>query len=273
MHPDLFHIGPLTVHSYGTLIVIGFLMGLALIRYRANQYNTPYEKIVDLAFGLLITGFIGAKLFHWLIIPSGFIRDMSLLFSDPLAFAKNLGNGFEFFGGIAVGVVFFVWYCRKHGLDHLKVLDLITPAVPLAHAFGRLGCFMAGCCYGKTCELPWAVTFNDPHSLARPLGVPLHPTQLYESLLLFVLTAVLLGNEHRIVRIKGRMISAYILGYTVIRFAVEFFRGDDRGTIKAINMTGTQIIALCIAAGAIIWLIRLNRLNREATSAQNNNHS
>ncbi|HPQ38936.1 MAG TPA: prolipoprotein diacylglyceryl transferase, partial [bacterium] len=178
MHPDLFDIGPFTVHSYGTLIVIGFLMGLALIRFRTRYARIPYEKIVDLSFGLLITGFIGAKLFHWLIIPSGLIRDFSLLFENPMEFIKNLGNGFEFFGGIAVGVVFFYRFCRRHALDPLVTLDVITPAIPLAHAFGRLGCFMAGCCYGEQCDLPWAVTFNDPHTLA-PRGVALHPTQLY----------------------------------------------------------------------------------------------
>lgn len=264
MHPDLFSIGPLTVHSYGFMIVIGFLFGLGLIRMRAPRFNIEAEKCIDLAFGLLLGGFVGAKLFHWLIIPSGFLADMQLLFSEPVSFIKNLGNGFEFFGGIVTGVVYFIWYTKKHKLPRLEVLDLITPSIPLAHAFGRLGCFMAGCCYGKPCELPWAVSFHHPHTLA-PQHVHLHPTQLYEALLLVVLVGVLLLSERIFRNISGRLVSVYILGYTIIRFIVEYFRGDDRGIISGVNLSGTQIIALVIAAGSIGWLWWLHR--REKTSA------
>ena len=260
MHPDLFSIGPLTVHSYGTLIVLGFLCGLGLIKLRSEKYNIPYDKCADLSFGLLITGFMGAKVFHWLIIPSGLVRDMKTLISDPVDFVKNLGNGFEFFGGIAIGVLFFIWFTKRHNLPRLKLLDLLVPSIPLAHMFGRFGCFLAGCCYGKPCHGACCVVFNDPHSLA-PQGVSLHPTQLYEAVLLLVLTGLLLGFERHITRIHGRMISFYILGYTVVRFAVEYFRGDDRGTIPGLPLTGTQLIAILLAAGAVYWLIHLHKHN------------
>ncbi|MBN1297983.1 prolipoprotein diacylglyceryl transferase [bacterium] len=269
MHPDLFSIGPFTVHSYGTMIVIGFLMGLLVIRIRASQVNISKDLMMDLAFGLLIAGFIGAKFFYWLVIPSSFVADARLLVSDPLGFIKNLGNGFEFFGGIASGVFYFLWYSRRHHLDRSTVLDLLTPSVPLAHAFGRIGCFMAGCCYGRQCSASWAVTFNDPHTLA-PRGVPIHPTQIYESVLLFILTAALLRFDRQIKRIPGRMVSVYILGYTIIRFIVEYFRGDNRGQLPGTILSGTQIIALCIAAGATIWLIYLYRNHRGLNGSNNN---
>ena len=181
-----------------------------------------------------------------------------MLISEPIVFLQNLGSGFEFFGGIATGILFFIWFTRKHNLPGVTVLDLIVPSIPLAHAFGRLGCFMAGCCYGKSCALPWAVTFTDPHTLA-PMHVPLHPTQLYELILLVVLTVFLLTGEKIITRVPGRMVSIYILGYTVIRFVVEHFRGDDRGTIPGIHLTGTQIISILIAFGALFWLWFVNR--------------
>ncbi|MBN1879489.1 prolipoprotein diacylglyceryl transferase [bacterium] len=253
MHPDLFHIGPLTIHSYGTMIVIGFIAGLAIIRMRVKHYDIAFDKAVDLAFGLLLWGFVGAKLFYWLIIPVEFIDSFKLLSTDPVGWLKNLGNGFEFFGGIVAGVLFFRYFCKKHNLRSRSVLDLVTPAVPLAHAFGRIGCFLAGCCYGKTCSHSWAVVFTDPHSLA-PRHSPLHPTQLYESFLLFVLTSVLLATEKKIARIPGRMISFYLVGYTLIRFIVEYFRADDRGFLPGLQLTGTQLIAIFVAAGAIVWL-------------------
>jgi phosphatidylglycerol---prolipoprotein diacylglyceryl transferase len=263
MHPELFRIGPVPIHAYGTLIVIGFVLGLAVIRIRIKSYNVAFDTIVDLSFGVLISGFVGAKLFHWLIIPSDFIHDMSLLVSTPINFAKNLGSGFEFFGGIVTGVLYFYYFCRKHSLDKKRVLDLITPAVPLAHAFGRLGCFMAGCCYGRDApDLPWAVVFSDPNSLG-PLNRPLHPTQLYEAVLLMILAVSILLAEKRIIAVPGRMISVYILGYTVIRFIVEYFRGDDRGFIPLINLSGTQVISIVVAAGAVFWLIKTHRAHAE----------
>jgi len=261
MHPDLFQIGPLTVHSYGTLIVTGFLLSLFLMKLRVDRYGIAYDKCVDLSFGLLLAGFVGAKVFYWLIIPSGFINDMGILFSEPVTFLKHLGQGFEFFGGIVGGIVFFVYFTTKHKIPKMLILDLITPSIPLAHAFGRIGCFMAGCCHGRACALPWAVTFTDPHSLA-PLNIALHPTQLYESFLLFILTAILLLSEKMITRVHGRMISLYILGYTIIRFTVEHFRGDNRGTIQSVNISGTQIISIIIAFGALFWLWHVNRKNK-----------
>jgi len=257
MHPELFKIGPLTVHFYGTLIVVGFLAALGLIKLRVKHYGIPFDKAVDLMFGLLIWGFVGAKIFQWIIIPSEFLADIQLLFTHPVNFVKNLGNGFEFFGGIFTGVIYFTWFCRKHSLNYTKTLDLLAPAIPFAHAFGRIGCFMAGCCFGKPNSSCCAVVFTDPKSLA-PLHVPLHPTQLYESVLLFVLTAFLLLEEKRLTRVSGRMISIYILGYTVIRFFVEYFRADNRGIIPGVNLSGTQVISLIVAAGAIVWLRKVH---------------
>lgn len=260
MYPELFRIGPIPVYSYGTLIVIGFIAALGIIRLRIRQYALPFETITDLAFGLLIWGFVGAKLFHWIILPRDFLYDMDLLFSSPGIFVKNLGNGFEFFGGIFSGVVFFTYFCRRHKLPVKETLDLITPAIPLAHMFGRFGCFMAGCCYGKAApDLSWAVVFTHPKTLA-PAYTPLHPTQLYEAVLLFVLTVSLLFFEQYIRKLPGRMISFYILGYTIIRFIVEYYRADNRGIIPGVPLSGTQIIAIFVAIAAGTWLLHVYKV-------------
>jgi phosphatidylglycerol---prolipoprotein diacylglyceryl transferase len=261
MYPELFRIGPIPVYSYGTLIVIGFLAALGIIRLRIRKYALPFEKIIDLAFGLLIWGFVGAKFFHWIIIPGDFLYDVELLFSSPGTFVKNLGNGFEFFGGIFSGVLFFTYFSRRHKLPVKETLDLITPAIPLAHMFGRFGCFMAGCCYGKPApDLSWAVVFAHPKTLAPP-HIPLHPTQIYEAVLLFILTVSLLLFEQKIRHIPGRMISFYILGYTVIRFLVEYYRADNRGIIPGVPLSGTQIIAMFAAAGSGFWLLHVHKAN------------
>ncbi|MGB4098496.1 MAG: prolipoprotein diacylglyceryl transferase [bacterium] len=259
MCPELLRIGPISIYSYGTMIVLGFIAGLGLIRLRIKKYPLAFETVVDLSFGLLIWGFIGAKLFHWLIIPQDFLYDTKLLFSSPIMFLKNLGNGFEFFGGIFSGVLFFVFFCRRRKVSMKTALDLISPSIPLAHMFGRFGCFMAGCCYGKPApDLPWAVVFTHPKTLA-PQNVSLHPTQLYEAGLLLILTALLLIFEPRLRKIEGRMVSFYILGYTIIRFVVEYYREDDRGTIPDFPLSGTQIIAICIAIAALFWLFYVHR--------------
>lgn len=269
MCPELLQIGPFTIYSYGTMIVVGFIVALGIIRLRIKSYPMAFEKIVDLSFGLLIWGFIGAKLFHWLINPHDFLTDMKLLFSSPLEFIKNLGNGFEFFGGIFFGVLFFVFFCRRHKLPLKTTLDLISPAIPLAHMFGRFGCFMAGCCFGKPApNLPWAIVFTHPKTLA-PSNIPLHPTQLYEAFLLLFLTVLLLAFEQRLRMVEGRMISFYILGYTIIRFVVEYYRMDNRGIIPGFPLSGTQIMALCIAIAALFWLRFVHRSNSEGKDKQN----
>ncbi len=256
MHPNLINIGPFTVRSYGTMIVLGFFIGLWLIKRRARNYGIPWEKCVDLAFYLLLGGIIGSKIFYWLILPDYFLYDMKLITDDPIEFIKNFGSGFEFFGALFSGVIVFLIYTSRNQLPRLHTLDLLTPSIPLAHAFGRIGCFLAGCCYGRECSYTWSIIFNHPDSLA-PQGIALHPTQLYESALLLLLTGLLLLSESYLRKKPGMMLPAYVIGYTVIRFIVEYFRGDPRGSVG--RMTMTQLVAILAAVIASISIFCLSR--------------
>jgi len=256
MHPDLFQIGPLTVRAYGTMIVLGFFLGISLVRLRSKKYMMKWDDCLDLSFYLLLAGIVGGKLFYWLILPANFNSEMELLFSNPMRFLQNLGSGFEFFGSLFVGILTFILFVRRRRMPLLKTLDLFAPAMPLVHAGGRIGCFLAGCCFGKECNHWWAVTFNDPNTLAPP-GIPLHPTQLYESICLLILVGILLVIEKWVSKIEGRMISLYVIGYTVIRFIVEYFRADARGSAMGGTLSMTQVLAIFAAVIAVTVYIFL----------------
>ncbi len=271
MHPDLISIGPFTIHSYGLMIVIGYFAGLGIIRMRCDRYGFRWPVAMDLSFYLLLFGVLGAKLLFWIIFPSDFIADMQLIVSDPREFVTRFGGGFVFFGGLFAGAIVLYYYVRKYDLRLRHTIDLLTPAVPFAHAFGRIGCFLAGCCYGKECDLPWAVTFTNPKTLA-PFGIPLHPAQLYESAFLFALTSLLLILESRITRVPGRMLPTYVLSYTIWRVFVELFRGDPRGTFLQTGLTTTQAVAMIAAGLSIVALIFLTR-NEALLDARHTNRT
>ena len=174
----------------------------------------------------------------------------------------DIRYGFVFFGGLIVAVTGALWYMYRKHLPLLKTSDFLIVGVPLGHALGRIGCFLAGCCYGKPTTLPWGVRFTDPHALVAPelLNVPLHPTQLYEAgfnFLLFLLLHYVSQKPHK----DGKILVLYVWCYALMRFGIEFLRGDFRGGFLW-GMSPSQVISLGVAGIAIwIWIKYL----REAT--------
>ncbi len=162
-------------------------------------------------------------------------------------------------------VSFLVWppssiYIYRHHMALWVTLDIMAVAMPLGQFIGRLGCFMAGCCYGKECHLPWAVTFNNPDTLGL-VGVPVHPTQLYESFLSLGVFFFLLWLRHR-QKFPGQILGSYLLLAGAVRFFVEFFRGDDRGPVLWLGMPSTQVIALGLALAAALFLLWRSRATK-----------
>jgi len=254
MHPVLIRIGPLTIHTYGVLIAIGFILGLALAVRQAKKQGIPADKIVDLGFYMLIAAIIGSRLFFVLVEAGPFLR-------NPLDIFKIWQGGLVFYGGVIFAIPVAIWYAKKKGLDIWGAADIFAPSLAIGHAIGRLGCFSAGCCYGEHAEnIPWAVTFTNPDSLAR-LGIPLHPTQLYESageFMNFIILIVLRKHQS----FKGQLFWTYLLIYSVIRFIVEFFRGDEiRGFIFG-NISISQGISflLFISAFTAILIFRKKKI-------------
>ena len=249
MHPLLFEIGPFPIYTYGVLVAAGFLLGLGLAVRQGRKEGVPSHKITDLGFYILLSAIVGSRLLFILINASHYSR-------NPLEIFKIWEGGLVFYGGLIFAIPTALWYVKKSALSVWNTGDLFAPSIAVGHAIGRIGCFFAGCCYGKPAEgLPWAVTFTDPQSLAR-IGVPLHPTQLYESFGEFTIF-ILLITLRRYKSFQGQLFLTYILLYSVLRFIVEFYRGDPgRGFLDShLSLSqGISILAFLVAVAGLIVL-------------------
>jgi len=228
MHPILIKLGPLTIASYGFLFALGVLLGVLLCFRLAKKEGLDLALFADFIFWVMILSLLGAKL--WLLVTN---LGYYLEFPGEILYLWREGGAF--YGGLIFGAVFAAWFIRRHRLSYRQLGDIAAPALALGHFFGRLGCFAAGCCWGREaahCAL--SVTFTDlkANSLTGvPLYLPIYPTQLMEAVLNlgnFIFLIVLYKKR----KFKGQVIAIYMLNYSVIRFFVEFFRGDpDRGYI------------------------------------------
>ena len=192
MYPELFKLGPFTIYTYGVLLAASYLLGLRLAMWRARKWGLDPNRVLDLGIYIIIAALVGAKLLLLIVDFDQFKSPSDLL---------NLARlGGVFYGGLllAVGVAF--WYIARHRMPFWTTCDVFAPGIALGHVTGRLGCLAAGCCYGKPTNVPWAVVFTNPLAAANvgtPLGIPLHPTQLYEAGASLIILVVLLATERR----------------------------------------------------------------------------
>ena len=253
MHPILFKVPVpdflegifgefFTVYSYGFLIVIGAIAGVSYVAYETKKnFNLPFDKVNSLFLLLLVTAVIGGKVF--------------LYFENPAKYAHNLkslisGRGFVFYGSLLFCIPAMLWYFRKHKLPVMPMLDIMALTTCIVHMFGRIGCFMAGCCHGAEWHGPLAVTFTDPVCLAKPLNTPLHPTQLYSaSMILLIMITLLLLKRHK--QFDGQLFLTYLILYAIGRSVIEIFRGDiSRGFVIGEYVSHSQFISLIVLIGA-----------------------
>jgi len=265
MHPVLFDLdlgswGRLTIGTYGLFYAVGFLLALRLAGHLARRDGIEVGRIVDLGIVCLLSGFIGAKLLLYAV-------DARYYAEHPLEMVRSLRSAGVFYGGLGLAVLASLWYIRRYRLPLGKVTDLAAPSMALGQAIGRVGCFAAGCCYGKNCALPWAVTFTNPHAYELtgvPLGLPLHPTQLYHALADFAILFVTLRVLRRR-RFAGQVFWTYLLLYSGLRFLVEFWRGDAaRGMFLAGSLSTSQVISLPLCLLSLLMLLGLARRTRGA---------
>lgn len=217
MYPILFKLGGFSFYSYGLMVALGFLCIVFLSLLFAKREGIKAEHILDLAIYATIGSFVGARLFY-------VAGQWNIYKDNPWEIIMIQRGGLVFLGGLIFGLLVITWYARVKHIPLLKLLDAITPGVALGYAFGRIGCFLNGCCFGLPTHLPWGVTFPDG-SLARYFlpDEPLHPTQLYSSfsmLLAFIL--LLLIYRHK--KYEGQIFFWGLIFYSVYRFTVEFFR-------------------------------------------------
>jgi phosphatidylglycerol---prolipoprotein diacylglyceryl transferase len=249
MFPVLFRIGSFYVPTYGVLVAIAFLTGLAVTTRLARRAGLPPEKITNLAVYCAIAGIIGAKLFMFLFDIGDYIRDPGQIFTMATLQAAGV-----FHGGFIIALIFAYLYLNRQKLPVLNTMDVFAPGIAIGQAIGRLGCLAAGCCWGKACYLPWGVRFRSNFAAPVPLDRPLHPVQLYESaadLLIFFLLYRFLARSHR----SGQVMGLYLVLYSTARFIIEFFREHEQALVGPFSLT--QWIALALfAVGAILLLRR-----------------
>ncbi|MCR5304654.1 MAG: prolipoprotein diacylglyceryl transferase [Lachnospiraceae bacterium] len=242
MAVDLFSIGPFTIHGYGLMIAIGMISALFIADARAQKKGLNGDYVWQLSILIMFIGWAGGKLMYCIV-------EWERLLSDPASVLSS--SGFVVYGGIITGVLTAVVYCRIRKLDFRDYADLIVPEVSLAQAFGRIGCFLAGCCYGRETDCWCGVVFS--HSPYAPQGVKVIPTQLISAGGNFIFFLVLLYFSAK-TKVKGHVIALYLMLYSIGRFAVEFLRGDPRGNVGILSTS--QFIAIFIfAAGLALWVL------------------
>ena len=249
MYPILLKIGPLTLHTYGFFVALGFLLALSWTHKESLRRGLDPEIFHDLFFYVVVSALVGARVFYVAL-------NFSYFQSDPLAALRLWEGGLVFYGGFLFAMPVFLWRIRRWQRPVLEVLDVAAPALVLAQAVGRLGCLSAGCCYGKACNNIFAITFTDNLSHA-PLHQALHPTQIYHSLadlLIFLLLALLSRYSVR----RGTLVVGYLICYGVLRFTVEFWRGDPRGFLAGFSISQWISCAL-VFCGIIIWFFKVRK--------------
>jgi len=251
MHPILFEFGNWPVYSYGVLLAVAYLAALQLAVVRARRIGLDGSRVMDLGIYLIISALVGAKLMLVLV-------DFNYFLAQPAELLSLVRAGGVFYGGLIAAVAVALLLVRRYGLPMWTTADLFAPGIALGHVIGRLGCLLAGCCYGRPTDLPWALTFTDPvafSNVGTPLGVPLHPTQLYDAGAELVIMLLLLATEKKGRVFAGRTFWFYILLYGVSRFFIEFYRGDDRGAVAGLSTSQfISIVAVPLALAMLVWL-------------------
>lgn len=254
MHPDLFSIGPLTLHSYGLFVALGFIAGILTAIKLGKSAGITSNSIMDLGFLIILTGLIGSRIVYIII-------DLPKYISNPLDIFKIWEGGLVFHGGLVAVIIVIILYTRHHKQNIWTIGDIWAPAAAIGQAIGRIGCFFAGCCYGKPTDVPWAVVFTNPKSIAT-LNVPIHPTQLYLSLssfIIFIILIILYSKK----KFEGQVLLWFLILHQSARLFIENFRGDPRGVFITDDFTVTQFIALVILIGAVTALFIFKPKDRE----------
>jgi phosphatidylglycerol:prolipoprotein diacylglycerol transferase len=254
MFPELFRIGNFPINTSGVFLALAFLCAILIAVKLAARDGLPKEKIYDLSLWMLLASLIGSKVLMFFTEPEYRDHPLQLISLDFLR------SGGVFYGGLLGAVATGYFLMKRYKLPWWKTADACAPGIAVGNFFGRLGCFSAGCCWGKPTTLPWGVKFTElGHEITGvPIDVPLHPTQLYESFSMFIVFFFLLWlHKHR--RFSGQVILLYALLYSIIRFLIEFLRDDPRGDVFGLTtktgLSTSQLISIVVGIGALVLLV------------------
>lgn len=269
MHPIAFQLGPYPVHWYGVMLALAFLVGLWTASRRGRRDGVAPDRILDAGSWLIVGAIVGARALY-------VISYWDTLFEEPLfpqapwteVFMVQRG-GLVFYGGLIGAALACMLYTRIKKLPLWKVADILAPSIALGYVFGRVGCLLNGCCYGQICALPWAIRFPNQSSawdhqfslgLVGPLepSAPVHPTQIYDSLLNLVLYLGLVWLYRR-KKFDGQVFAAYLIGYAMTRSVVETFRGDYTPVHLHGGLTPAHLISVGVFAAGFLLFWQLPR--------------
>lgn len=255
MHPILLDLGFFQLPTYGLLLATGVVAALLTLRRRADRAGMDGANLVDFTLWLVIWALVGSKLLLVIVELPRYLR-------DPASLLGVFRAGGVFLGGFIAAVIAATILLHRYKMRALPTFDVITPSLALGHCIGRIGCLLAGCCWGASCDLPWAITYTDPVAAER-LGTPLfhavHPFPIYSAIFnlgLYLLLAALFKRPHA----PGRIFATYMVLYGIGRFALEWTRGDVvRGFVLDGLLSTSQLISLgmiVVGAGLHIWISR-----------------
>ena len=248
MHPILFKIGPITIYTYGVMVALGIFFGSLVLVKLAEREGIPREDVVDTAFWSIVAGFVGARLFFFIYNPE-YLKPWYRIF-----FIWE--GGLVWYGGVVFGALTAIYFIKKRKIPVWKFADVVSIALSVGLGFGRIGCTMAGCCYGKECHAPFALVFTNPHS-AAPLNVPLWPTEPVSAAANFLI-ALVLYLLYRKRKVPGEVFGFYLILYGTFRFLIEFVRATPKEILG--TFSNNQIISIImVAAGIAIVIYRRKR--------------
>jgi phosphatidylglycerol:prolipoprotein diacylglycerol transferase len=245
-------LGGISIYTYGALAATGFLCGILWIMHEARLAGVNREKVADLSFYLIVAAIVGSRLLYMIVEYERFL-------AHPLDALKLWEGGLVFYGGLLACIAVSWWYTRQQSWTLRGISDLFMPGVALGHGIGRMGCLMAGCCYGKPVagDPWWAISFPHNASSLAPAGIPLIPIQLLESLVEFGIFLILVFvRRHK--KFEGQVFLTYLIIYAFLRSVLELFRGDTiRGFIIPDILSTSQLISLLVIVASIVYYRRL----------------
>lgn len=245
MMPYLFEFGPIKIPSYGVMLMTAFLSCYYLLNRELKKKGKDPEMASDAIFWAALGGILGAKLYYLL-------ENYKLVIADPVGMIFS-GSGLVFWGGLAGGMIAVLSYLRYKNEDWIEWTDFISPLLILGYSIGRVGCTLVGCDYGLPTNLPWAMTFPNG---APPTLIPVHPTQIYETLLGLIIFSILWNLKYKLK--KGYLFSLYMFLAGTERFFIEFIRTNPK---YLIGLSGAQIISILMITISLILFFTFNRLN------------
>ncbi|HBC85991.1 MAG TPA: prolipoprotein diacylglyceryl transferase [Lentisphaeria bacterium] len=242
MHSLALKLGPLTIYWYGIMVALGFMCAVGLMMLNRKHAEMDTEQISDMALYGMIAGIVGARIFYVCQFWSQYQNDLFQIIRIDK-------GGLVFYGGFICASLTVLIYTLKKKLPVLKVFDIIAPSMAIGHMFGRIGCFLNGCCFGKPSDLPWAVQFPKGSAPCDAFpGQAIHPVQLYESLFNLILAILLMFLLKRLR--PGQIAATYLVCYGIGRFTIESLRGDHHQFILE-KFTVSQSIGIFVAAAGI----------------------